>query len=158
MTLEREIIKRILADIGVAPSPNFGKAGLTLLDFKLKKEFFVHYEDEHQQKFPLWSGQGSLSDSKIRALLVDLTDGEVAEYALAIRVNDKPIYALRIAYDNEDTGTFMLQEGENWIFPNMLVKLWALLGMEMIVDQGMPWQPSNDYDDLYQAVSHLIEM
>lgn len=158
MTFEREVIKRILADVGAIPGIEFGKSGLTLPLFKIEKEFLLSYEDGHQEKFPLWSGQGILSDNKIRALLVDLTDGEMVEYALAIRVNDKPIYALKLMYDNEDDGIFMLQESINWVIPSMLVKIWALLGMEMIIDQGMLWQPSMEYEDLSQALSHLIEM
>lgn len=158
MTLEREIVKRILANVGVVPGPGFGKAGLTLLDFKLDKEFLVHYEDGHQQKFPLWSGYGTLSNSKIRALLIDLTYDEMPEYALALRVDDKPIYALNITYDDDESCLFLLQEDTRWIIPSMLIKVWALLGTEMIADQGMSWQPSNNYDDLYQAVLHITEM
>lgn len=158
MSLEREIIKRILSDVGVVPGSGFGRHGITQLDFKVDKKLAVRYDDGEQQEFPLWAGRGTLPDSKVRALLADLSDNEVAEYALALRVNDKPIYAVRLTYDNEDPGLFVLQDGQNWQSPIMLVKAWALVGMEMIVEQGMLWEPERSYEDLYEAVSNLVEM
>lgn len=162
MNLSREIIKQVLADVGVLPGSNFGKSGLTLPEFKLDKKLVVHYDDGQKAEFPLWAGIGSLSDtkvtgSKVKVLLADVSD-DVTEFALALRVDDKPIYALRLAFDNEDPGDFLLQQGENWIGASMLIKAWALVGMEMIVDQGVLWEPTTDYKDLYEAVSHLVEM
>ena len=158
MSLEREIIKRILSDVGVIPGSDFGKHGITQSDFKLDKKLTVRYDDGEQQEFPLWAGGGNLPGTKVRALLADLSDDEVAEYALALRVNDRPIYALRLTYDNEDPGIFVLQEGQSWQAPIMLVKAWALVGMEMIVEQGMLWEPERSYQDLYEAISNLVEM
>lgn len=177
MSLSKEIIKRILADVGAVPS-DFGKAGLTLPIFKLDKKFVIDYTDEEREQsygnlkeqFHMYAGEGSLPGIKIRALLVDLrrdvyTDegpsGIYIEYALALRVDDKPIYALRLgfnSYEDRDNGDFFIQEGENWISPTILIKSLALVGMETIVDQGMIWNPLASYKDLYNAVSHVVEM
>lgn len=158
MSLSREIIQRVFEDIGVLPVNNFGKTGLTLPDLKLDKPFIVELENKEQVQYNMWCGQGVLPGIKIKALLVDLQDDNITEYALALRVDNKPIYALRYCEAYGDFGNFLIKEHENWTSPTILVKCLALIGMETIVDQGMLWQPLSDYDDLYEAASHLLEV
>ncbi len=177
MTITREIIKRFLSDVGVIPE-HFGKYGITLLDFKLEEKFPVHYDDGDQVDLSLWAAEGILSKAKIRVLLIDLSKEDnqppgdvcndpenwkfenkfVTEYALALRVDEKPIYLLRLAYDEEDEGNFLIQDGNSWITPKLLIQLQALIGMETIVDQGMIWSPSSCYEDLLQALTRIVEI
>lgn len=177
MSLSREIIKRILFGVGAIPE-HFGKCALTLPEFQLDEKFFVRYDNGDKIGFSLWAGEGILPNMKIRALLLDLSventqvpgvvcndpedwkfEHEAAtEYSLALRVDDKPIYLLRLAYDNEDNGDFLVQDGDRWIVPKILIQSWALIGMETIVDQGMVWNPSSSYEDLLQAIAKIVEI
>lgn len=163
MSLSREIIKRILSGVGAIPE-HFGKCGLTLPEFQLDEKFFVNYDNGDKVGFSLWAGEGILPNIKIRALLLDLSventqeQDATIEYALALRVDDKPIYLLRLAYDNEDNGDFLVQDANHWIVPKILVQSWALIGMETIVDQGMVWNPSSSYEDLLQAITKIVEI
>lgn len=156
--LSKEIIHRILEDVGALPIKNFGAAGLTLPDLNLHQNFIVELENNEQVHYNMWCGQGSLPSMKIKALLVDLQEDNCMEFALALRVDNKPIYALRLSDMYGDNGDFLIKEGENWISPTVVTKCLALIGMEMIVDQGMLWQPLSDYHDLYEAISHLVEI
>jgi hypothetical protein len=153
MILTKEIIRRFLFDIGVIPE-HFGKYGITLSDFKLEEKFFVHYDNGDEVGLSLWAGEGNLSETKIRALLLDLRQNE---YALALRVDDNPIYLLRLA-EEEDEGNFLIQDGNDWVVPKLLIQLRALIGMETIVDQGMIWFPSSYYEDLLQALTKIVEL
>lgn len=170
MLLSREIIKRILANVGIMPLSEFGKSGITLPDFKLDTKFFVHYSYEGLESgvdssidCPVWAAEGILPGVRVKALCVDLsvddTHGRYAnEYVLVLQVDDNPIYGFKLVYDDEDFGDFLIQDGERWILPTILTQMLALVGMEMLVDRGLSWQPLSSYKELYKAMSHMIEL
>lgn len=160
MRISREIIKKILSNVGVMFGSNSNKFGLTLPEFKVDKNFIVHYEDGQETIHSIWSGEVCITQSKIKALLVDLSTPQIncPEFALAFRADQKPIYVVKMIYDDMDDGDFLIQEHDTWVSPNLSVKLLALIGMEAIVDQGMQWIPCAIHDDLYYAISQIIEM
>lgn len=157
--LTREIIRRMLGDVGVAPPPNFGKVGISIPELRLRHDLTFSMEDGNQHIFPLWAGEISVDpDVKIRALLCDLSIDDVSEYALALRITDKPIYGLKLIYDNDDNGIFVISENDGWKPANMTVKTRALIGMETIMDQGMEWGDCSEIGDLEEAITRIAEM
>jgi hypothetical protein len=157
MILTREIIKRILGNFGVAPPPDFGKSGLTNVNLRSVKELVISFEEDVGiHKFPIWTGEAIINSFKLKALIVDLSLDDIYEYALTFRLDDKPIYSLKLIYDDIDQGIFLIQDGENWITPNILVQAQALVGMEIFVSEGILWSPCEMDTYLYDAVSVLI--
>lgn len=156
--LTREIIRRMFGDVGVAPPPNFGKVGISTPELQLRSGLEFAMEDGKSQHFPIWAGEVIMDSYKIRAMLCDLSADEVPEYALVIRIADRPIYGIKLIYDDEDNGIFVIGEKNGWKSGSTIAKLRALIGMETIMELGMGWEACDDVKDLYEALATIAEM
>jgi hypothetical protein len=157
--LTKEIIKRILANVGATPGKLFGKAGLTENIFKLDKKFKIEYDDtiaEHD----IYGGQIDLDGSKIRAILIDLSIDDVTEFIFMYRYASLAIIAIKYVYDHDEGFPGFVRvfndSKETWINSSMHMKAMALSGFEQITSAGILWQECDDIDDLYQAAITLI--
>src|SRR3990167_5063357 len=152
-SLTREIIIRMLANCGVVPPPNFGHVGLTVDDLRSCRILPVIYDENTAVNHTIYAGQSEIQGTKILAACVDLTHDESIEYALVLRMDGKPIYGIRITYDGEDNVIFVISDGGGWTHASMLVKIRALLGMEMMTSFGISWAKLDDIDSLCDAIS-----
>lgn len=157
--LTREIIRKVFGDVGIAPPPNFGKVGISIPELQLPTDLVFAMEDGNSQNFPLWAAEVILDkDVKLRALACDLSTDGVPEYALTFQMSGKPLYGLKLIYDDDDNGVFMIGEKNGWQFANMVAKARALIGMETIMMHGLSWEPCENTTDLYEAISTIAEM
>jgi len=156
--LSYEIIKRILADVGATSGKLFGKVGLTDTALKLDKQVVVRYDDR-DRKHDVYSGKISLGDSsKIYGLLINLSiDGE-SEFLFLFRMDNLPIHAVRVIYDNSADSFFKIYDSEKtvWREANIYAKARVLADFERLVSWGAMWEDYIDIKDLYDAAISLI--
>lgn len=157
--LTTEIIKRILGNLGIVPN-NFGKVGITTKEF-LKKET-INLKDEISNNIDyinLYAGEINISSTeKIKAACLNLSDNNINEFILVFRMINLPIYGLKLIFDNIDCGLFLIADDNlKWSNTNILNQSQILTGIEHITQEGLIWNSSNDYLDLYQAIKNIIE-
>ena len=88
--------------------------------------------------------------------MLDLScNGPIFEYVMAWRIDNNPIYLINLIF-NSNEGTFKIASGAGFIDASIYLQIKALEGMEIIVSQGLIWQKSSSFEDLYQAVSSII--
>lgn len=156
--LSREIIRKILANCGIAPPPNFGLTGLTVPELQSDKILSIKYEDEVVIDHSIWAGETKIQEAKLRAICVDISQNDLYEYLLIFQLENQPIYGIRFSYDDEDDGLFLLKESGNWVVASILIQIKTLLGMETIATYGLFWEKLSDLTDLYEATSVLIDL
>ncbi len=153
--LTREIIKKIMADIGYLPKV---RSQIGLLSSDLRGEpLVVQYDEDNIAKHPVWVGEAKAETTTIRACACDLSQ-DVDEFILVIRSEQNSIFGLKLIFDDQDCGIFLVQEQGNWIPASTIVKAKALIGMEMLTTYGVSWNKCDRFDDIYSAMVALADM
>jgi hypothetical protein len=156
--LSKEIIKRIFADIGAAPSNMFGRAGIVDPSLRLAKTLTVRYDDRDREH-DIYAGQIPLNTSKLRGLFGNLTVEDEYEFLFIFQMDELPVHALRVVYDESgDDCFFRVFEGEKsvWREANMYMKARVLADFERMVSWGLLWEDCKDVQDLYKVATELI--
>lgn len=158
--LTKEIIRHVFASFGIIPP--LGKIGLTAEELLSKKVLKVKYTGDDQKDtevhHPIYAGQISSLNSKLRAIVIDLTiDQETPEYCLVCRFDAFPLRGLRLSYDEGDFGNFkILNEKNMWIDAPISIQAQTLMGAEQIVSIGFIWEPCDQLEDLHKAAALLV--
>lgn len=154
-----EIIRRILADVGAVVGLSFGKAGLTESILKVAKPIEVDYDGE-TVNHDVFAGQLKIADSVLFGLLVNLTYDDDPEFLFLFRLDNYPIHALHLIYNDEeyDNCYFRKFDGEHEAWQDLSVYSQAkiLSDFERFVSFGLLWEKSSNYQDLLEAAIKLI--
>lgn len=154
--LNREIIKKIMQNVGVVSHPHFGKAGLTSSDLLIDKKLSLKDEFGKITHHKIYAGEIKLESpiSVIKGLVADISDEEMSEFIVLFRMDSYPIYALRLIFDEVDNGLFLNSQDEEfkWYEADVYNKAQALAGMERIADSGIQWNHCENHDDLYKGL------
>jgi hypothetical protein len=157
--LTKEIIKRILANVGALPGKHFGRVGLTDPTLKLDRTINIGYDDK-SRAHSVYAGKLKLKDVDMRGLLVDLTVDEDAEYIFVFRVDELPVHSVRMVYDPDDYDNDcyvrIKRPNDTWFTPNMEMLARMLAEFESVVSHGVLWEDCKDISDLYQVAVKLI--
>lgn len=155
--LSKEITKRILADIGVSPGKLFGKVGLTDPAFKLAGTVTVRYDDS-DRRHDLYSGKLELGEFILRGLLIDLTIDKDSEFLFVFRMDEMPIHAIKVVFDNTGDCFFKIFDSDKsvWREASMYLKARILADFERIVGWGILWKDCLENEDLYKAAVELV--
>lgn len=157
--LSRQIIRRILADVGAAP--NTHGVGLNDRNLLLTKTLKIEY-DGGSVEHDMYVGQISINDSKLKGLLIDLTVDDAPEFMFVFRMDALPIHAAKVLYDHIDLGeTYLMIYNANkdsWLEAGMYFKARLLADFERIASMGFLWEDCSDYEDLYKAAIELINL
>lgn len=155
--LTKEIIKRILADIGAAPG-YIGTTGLANENFNLVKQIPVDYSDG-TYRHDVYAGQLQIKHA-LRGLLVDLTVEDDAEYLFVFQLKDLPIHALRLVYnpDHLDTDCYAKVQTKDgtWKMLDVYSLSMMLSQFEKFVSYGLLWEDCKEVSDLYKVAIKLI--
>lgn len=158
--LSRQIIRRILADVGAVPNAQ-KVSGLMDKNLLLAKTLKVKYEGgpvEHD----MYVGQISVHKSKLKGLLVDLTVDNVSEFLFVFRMDSLPVHAAKVLYEHVDLGETYLMiyntDKESWLEAGMYFKARLLADFERLTSLGFLWEDCEDYEDLYKAAVELINL
>ncbi len=150
-----------MENVGVAPPPVFGVAGISSKEFLLDETLTLTDEDKHITTHKIYCGTFKIEKplTIIRSIVADLSDGDendhIPEYIMLWRMDQYPIYAIRLAFDTTDNGLFLNCTDDEWYEVDVYNKALALAGMERIADVGVLWAPCNKYDDLYKGLLHI---
>lgn len=153
-----EIIRRILANVGAVITTNFGNAGITESNLKMDKLINVSYEGVNIGH-SVYSGQLKINNSSIKGCLVDLTNEGVSEFLFLFRMDDLPVYAIHMVYDEEfyEECYFRKYDYQNDLWQNLNIYSQAkiLSDFERFVSFGFLWEEYHT-NDLYEILSKLI--
>jgi hypothetical protein len=157
--LSRQIIRRILADVGAAPkAPKVGLMDDSLL---LAKTLKIKYDGgpiEHN----MYVGQIRVNESRLKGLMIDLTVDDAPEFLFVFRMDALPVHAAKTLYDHVDLGETYLMiynaEKESWLEAGMYFKARLLADFERLASLGFLWEDCDDYEDLYKAAVELINL
>jgi hypothetical protein len=160
--LTREIILRVLADIGVFDISNRQTwAGLCEPEMKSSKNIKIQYDSEvilHD----VYCGKLVLNDFYMNGLFVDLgvtvNNKPINEILFLFQAKDKPIHAV---YFSEDMAFVKIYNTINdkaamWKIATIQLQSMMLSGFEQLCSLGVLWQPNNDVEPLYATAVNLI--
>jgi hypothetical protein len=165
-SLCKELSQKLAKDLGVTPV-TVGKVGLTHED--LLTDFDIKIADEDSiKKIPVWYGEARGSEANVCCLLAGLdTSLESLEFACVIGFKDfsgvfqSDGVRLSFHYDwsnEEDPGTMVMKAGDKWLPISLAQRLQLVLGFEVMVQDGILWQPSNIPEELKKDLAEVIEI
>ena len=156
--LTREIIRRMLANIGAAPG-YVGDKGLANKNFNLLRKITVSYSDGTYHH-DIYAGQLSLKEEKMRGLLVDLTIDDDAEYLFVFQLGKLPAHVVRLVYNPDEMDTDCYVKIQNpdgsWKVPDVHTLCMMLAQFEKFVSYGLLWEDCKEVSDLYEIAAKLI--
>lgn len=156
--LSQEIIKRVLADVGVLPDM-LGK-GLTDKAFLLEKRMGISYDDGIRYH-NVYSGKISFSEAEMRGIVLDLSVEDEPEFMFVFRVDALPIHAVRMTYNAPEVSLhncylrIQNPEKKHWYNPSVELLARILAQFEKIVSYGVLWEECTEVSDLYEAAVKL---
>lgn len=154
--LTKELLKRNLGNLGAIPGDRFGLVGITPNEFKIKKTISLQFEGDEIEHYPIWAGEIKV-DSNYKALLTNIGTKINPEFILLfVPENSAPI-GMRLMWDNVDHGAFMICEQKRWRSLSVLQKLQITAGLELITQEGIPWQPCSEIGDLYYSFAEFVD-
>jgi hypothetical protein len=163
MTLDRELVKNILKNIGATPI-SIGKCGLTDNELLVKNDFFKVLIDNEVKDIPMWYGEISGFGGLLCCLLTSINN---EEYICIIGFKDVEgnfkenglIFGFNFDWtDDQDPGIIMLKTSDKWVPIGMVQKLKLALGFENIEQEGLIWKSSKLPKILRKNLSEMIEL
>ena len=159
-----EIIKRIIADVGVIPNLDVSadsklNRGLASSGLLLHKTLSVRYEDGTEYEHDIYSGKLEIEDSILKGLLVNLSIKDTDEFIFVFRFNTLPIHAIRVIYNSQEDSFIRIRSNntEKWVVPSVYMIARLLSEFEQFVSWGHIWNECKDINDLYDVVVKLVD-
>lgn len=152
--LNRELIKKILGQLGITSGKSFGKVGVTSKDFIVSSDKF---EIENEQ-FPIWAGELKTNNTfQVLFTKVDYKK-EPTEFILLLKIGEA-LLGIRFIWDEEDDyGIFVIQANKEWIPANTFIKLNTTAAIESVTNEGILWEPCKDYASIYPELLSLLDV
>jgi len=156
--LQRELVRHIMGNFGIAPPPHFGAGGITTPEFKTNKAVKMEYTDGEESEvisYPVWAGQAQLGKGVLRVAFIDIED-EFHEYCVVFRVDDLQIYGVKHIYMEGELASFYVWQ-DDWVPMTLAKKLYISSGIEQFADHGPLWTPGEP-KDLFKPLASLVDM
>lgn len=162
--LTKEIIKHIFSVFNVPHTHNAHSYFVLMSnDFLLNKHItFMENDITHQHK--IWGAETKIINSSIRILLTDCSDRFSQEYYMIIRMDDFPIFSLKMMKDTaEEDYRFLILIKNNEIKEELQIEAdiasqaKILAGIEQLYNTYTKWEKPAQYDDMYNTLITLIE-
>jgi hypothetical protein len=165
--LKKEIIKRIMGNLGIVPNHNFGKVGITLDDFYVGEDLELIDDGQDKTYNKIYCGIVVVDDFKIKSLFVSIgadpgdQSDDACEFILILKPDNAPVYGLAICEDYE-FGSFLMKVADDsakvsWIPASILVQSQILTAIEQITQEGIMWEPCKEYAELKGCVLSVLE-
>jgi hypothetical protein len=159
--LTEAIIKHILSQFGVLPSPHIDlKKTKSLLDkdFLLSEKLSFQDEDSKMFKNNTWGCQLLLGQQEVKILLGDCSQDETKEYCLLVQSKDAPAYGLYLVLDEASEPLISVITNETDWFPcPTFLQATFLAAMEQIKDTHLNWSKCVDYRTQYDLMLSFIK-
>ena len=156
--LQHELLKCILGNIGFAPSPYFGKVGLSHNDLRSQEVVKIQY-DEEIVEYPVFSGKVGFGSEILSALGIRINEVDLPEeFVIVYRINDTEINAIRANFLNYNNMLFLVNNKGSWKDVSMYAKLVSTAGFERITDIGFDWKENEVDQKLFDALLQICDM
>lgn len=155
-TLVKELVQRILSNLGIVPGNNFGKVGITTEKHLIKEK--IELDDRSQ--CPVWAGQFIITGSVIKLLTtkIPLGDKENSEELILLMNINEQIYGFRYMWHHDEDAIVLVKSSEdNWAAANLIVQMQIAVVIEKITQEGLFWDPCIEYQELFDVLLNLIE-
>lgn len=154
--LTKELLKRILGNLGAVPGDNFGKVGITRQEFALQKHMIIQEEDKTKDLI-VYAGESKV-DNIYQTMLVNTGTIDEPEFILMIKIEDGSLFGFQLPWvDEKDPGMFMIYANNTWQPISLLYKLNLTAAVEMMTQQGVVWYPCSHVDELYEQFTNLVD-
>jgi hypothetical protein len=160
LLINREIIRHIIGSLGVAPPPNLGVVGMTSKEYLVKDHITTVEYDGSKKNHPIWFGSCTLGDGRLYAMITDVYDEELHEFAVVTYYTSGKIYGFKHLYTDDDFGVFLQSLDLNtWSEVSLYEKLKVCAAFENMADIGIEWTPESKDDDNYKRIYlHLVSL
>jgi hypothetical protein len=163
----KELSRKLAKDLGVTPI-SFGKTSLTHPDL-LVNTLNIIDEDNKVSKVPIWYGEAIGGENIACGLLAVLnTKPEDLEFVFVLgfknlngqfQTNEITLSFSYNWQDPNDPGTIKLKSEDKWFPVDLVEKLRLVLGFEVMIQEGILWQPSKNIpEELRKDILQLIEV
>jgi hypothetical protein len=163
--LRQKIVEHIFNNFAIIPSVfvSLEKSSSLKNPIYLLEEQIIFEEDDKLIKNKTWGCSLSILQQKIKVILGDCSASNyIKEYALLIKPEANPAYALYLIWDNEkmiasDALLACSVDDKSWLGCNTFLQATFLAAMEQTRDLGMSWVPHTNCKELYQSLLSFIE-
>ena len=164
--LGRELIRVIMGNFGMMPKSSFGTQGIASEKFLIPKTLDIQYDNSKVVKYDVYVAQMIVNDGKIKTICASLED----DLAVVFGFDGVPtLYGLRLDYfasaldlvQDKDSrwGRFCLKlDGTKWSNASLFDRLMVCAGVEKLASSEYFWSKCSDYEDLFVALTELVEM
>ena len=163
--LGRELVRVIMGNFGMIPISSFGTQGIAAENFLIPKTLDVQY-DNTITKYNVYASQMIVNDGKIKTICASVEDdlivvfgfdGVPILYGLCL---DYFASAIDLVHDkNSMYGRFCLKsDGAKWSNANLFDRLMVCAGVEKLAGLEYFWSKCDDYEDLFVALTELVEI
>lgn len=149
--LTKELIKRIVGNLGIVIGNDFGKVGITTKEF-VQTQLKTNNELGIEELTNFYCGKIELKETQdlLRIAFIELSEDE---FIISIRMNELPIYIIYIDYIyNTELTNFFLINNTKKESVGIINQLQITIGIEQITQDGILWEPCNNYADLKDAI------
>jgi hypothetical protein len=154
--LTSEIVKRIILNVGAAPTKQFGTLGITENIFLVDKKVKADYSG-HRVLHNVYAGQQSIGSTTLNAVLFDLTYDEAYEFLFGFKMDELPIHAVNSCWNEENNFVRIFnKDGSIWKNTSIYMQAQLLASFERITSLGVLWNPLKDYHEIYDTLMTLI--
>lgn len=156
--LQHELLKCILGNIGFAPSPYFGKAGLSHRDLISQEVVKIQY-DNGVVDYPIFSGKIGFGSEILSALGVRINEPDMPEeFVVVYQINDTEINAIRANFLNYNNMLTLINIKGSWKDASMYAKLISTAGFERVASIGFDWKENAIDKKLLAALLQICDM
>jgi hypothetical protein len=154
LTLQREIVLHTFRLFGIfLDQSSVGRvrpiSNLLSDQFLLPKKIAFEVDDKTKYRNNIWSAVTAIENFTIKIMVADITEEDIAEYAVIIQMNDLSPYGLRLSEDKEDSGTLRVSMKDHWVDGGVLIQAKFLVGVESLTEILTEWKKIDDYKELY---------
>jgi hypothetical protein len=151
-----------MGNLGMLPKVKFGTQGIAKEDFLIDKTLDIQYDQKLQSvKYNVYAAQMLIDDGKIRTLSTSLNDDLIVVFGFD---GIPTLYGIRLDYyssiDGQDWGGLFCAklDGTKWNSTSLFDRLMVCAGIEKLAGSEYFWSKCNNYEDLFAALTELVEM
>jgi|SRR5690606_26135448 len=151
--IQKGIIKNILYIFGCCNND-----GILKQDHITDQTITFLDDDNNKYHEKIISAQTTIDESVFKVAAVDISSNKT-EYIVAFRMDDLPIYVVRLNYnDVHDYGDFYTIVNDTIQKTHDIDKYQVIAGIQKLILLNSSWEICNQIDDLKQAIISIIEL
>lgn len=157
VALKTAVIRYVMETMGFFFDPKLIQSRLIMNADTLIPQTLRVEVDGTPTKKSCWCAELAVATSTFRAIVVDLTDGEIREFAVVFRFGENPAYGMRISSDPLDEGSYLFKsENGKWTAVPTLLQATSLVAIEKLSEVSMTWKKPASYEDMFDNLVSFL--